>query len=159
MDDGRHPGCTICTNAPEDAVDMAPPPVVTHSVLSLAALHGSGMDLAHALAAHLGWRELLSLGRVNKFYQVNLVHQNKTFCLFYQVTKLVPVVYRKSARLMPCGSLNARRFGPTRSLFLPSARTSWPVASTARLSAKQSETARVHGSLQKSSAASNGTGE
>ena len=55
---------------------MAPPPVVTHSVLSLAALHGSGMDLAHAFAAHLGWRELLSLGRVNKFYQVKLVHQN-----------------------------------------------------------------------------------
>ena len=48
---------------------MAPPLVATHSVLALAALHGSGIDLAHAFAAHLGWRELLSLGRVNKFYQ------------------------------------------------------------------------------------------
>ena len=69
VDRSRHPGCTICTNAPDDAVEMSPPPAAMQSVLSLASLHGSGMDLAHTVAAHLGWRELLSLGRVNKFYK------------------------------------------------------------------------------------------
>lgn len=69
VDHGRHPGCTICTNAPADAVEISPAPLPTHSVLSLACLHGSGSDLAHTIAAQLSWRELLCLGRVNHFYR------------------------------------------------------------------------------------------
>jgi hypothetical protein len=69
VDEGRHAGCTIRTNAPPEAVQIAPPAAAPCSVLSLAMGHGTGTDLAHLIAAQLGWRELVALGSANRYYR------------------------------------------------------------------------------------------